>query len=86
MDKRNKMKKQTSLREQLEKREENIFLVKIIFFIFIIFSLSYTHASCTHISMEKMWFYDTWICKKCGYDNYEHIKRCPICGTKKEGG
>lgn len=26
---------------------------------------------------------DTWECKKCGYENYEGIGKCPICGTKK---
>lgn len=26
-------------------------------------------------------FPDTWACKKCGYDNYEGIDYCGMCGN-----
>lgn len=29
------------------------------------------------------WFPDTWSCKKCGYENYEGIRTCAVCGTSK---
>lgn len=29
------------------------------------------------------WFPDTWMCKKCGYENYEGIRTCAVCGTSK---
>lgn len=32
----------------------------------------------------NMLFPDTWICKKCGYDNYEGIKTCSVCGTPRK--
>jgi hypothetical protein len=28
-------------------------------------------------------FPETWICENCGYDNYEGIERCAVCGVKK---
>lgn len=29
------------------------------------------------------WFPDVWHCSSCGYDNYEGIHRCAVCGTAR---
>lgn len=29
------------------------------------------------------YFPATWICSNCGYDNYEGIDRCAVCGEKR---
>lgn len=34
-------------------------------------------------SNRKLLFPDVWICKQCGYDNYEGINTCAVCGTPK---
>lgn len=36
-------------------------------------------------SMESRWFPSVWICSNpyCGYDNYEGIEYCVICGTQR---
>lgn len=30
-----------------------------------------------------LFFPDTWFCKKCGYENFDGITTCPICGKGK---
>lgn len=35
------------------------------------------------VSEQVRWFPDVWTCSKCGYDNYEGISTCAVCGTRK---
>lgn len=28
-------------------------------------------------------FGDTWVCENCGYENYDGINRCGICGERR---
>jgi hypothetical protein len=38
------------------------------------------------ISLERRYFPDTWRCSnpKCGYENYDGITHCALCGTKRK--
>ncbi|HLT42769.1 MAG TPA: hypothetical protein VKZ95_08705 [Sphingobacteriaceae bacterium] len=49
--------------------------------------IAFPHMSLIHSHpsnpMPGRFFPDTWICKRCGYDNYEGIHRCAVCGTEK---
>lgn len=33
--------------------------------------------------MQGKFLPDTWRCRNCGYENYEGIGRCAICGEKR---
>ena len=59
----------------------NKYLLAIILFglLTLLPHISHSH-SCPH---KEMLFPDVWICKQCGYDNYEGINTCAVCGTAR---
>lgn len=62
--------------------EETVWLIKIVVMLFFICFFSYMSALEKPNPKVAVWG-DTWECKSCGYENYEGINRCPICGTAK---
>lgn len=49
-----------------------------------VFSSQTIHYRCREtVQAFPRIFPNTWDCKKCGYENYEGINKCPICGTLK---
>lgn len=37
----------------------------------------------SHYLHAKRWFPDTWRCKACGYENYDGINNCGVCGEPR---
>jgi rubrerythrin len=73
-------------RKEIVKKEETIWCIKIIVMLIMLCSLSYMNAHDMHPinSMKNTGIWgDTWECKRCGYENYEMINKCSVCGTKK---
>jgi hypothetical protein len=60
---------------------------KFIILIGFISLLSYANAQVTEFEYQitRTWG-DTWTCPKetCGYENYEGIEYCGLCGTKRD--
>jgi len=72
--------------EQEIRRKSPVYInKKYLFLIFVLGILSVLpQMDFLHSCPNKCGFFpDTWICKKCGYDNYEGIGRCAVCGTEK---
>jgi hypothetical protein len=37
----------------------------------------------TELRIHDGWFPETWNCNKCGYDNYDGINYCGLCGEPR---
>jgi hypothetical protein len=72
-----------------KKTKENSTMFKFLFFIGIISILTYANASLrcpSEIETKRFWG-ETWICPNpdCGYENYEAVDYCGICGAFRYG-
>ena len=63
----------------------NYHLVRMVCFLFVICSISYANTTNKECEMRGVWG-DTWICpnSSCGYENYDAIGYCALCGTKRK--
>jgi len=74
------LKSRKSYRE--EEREQNRMLfIMLGIFAFVAFTFMFNTDPLQ--AYEERFFPDTWNCKKCGYENYEGIFTCGVCGTAK---
>lgn len=74
--------------ERLSNRHNTILFLKYMFFLFLtlIGFLFFSGGHCIEpVNSYKtgIFFPDTWKCSKCGYENYDGIGYCAICGTKR---
>jgi hypothetical protein len=44
---------------------------------------SFMYQDNGHYKHATRWFPDTWKCKVCGYENYEGINNCGVCGEPR---
>jgi len=58
-----------------------------IFIVLTIFSFTFNDNLFAHVqpkdelvAMERGFFPDTWTCPYCGYENFEGISACAVCG------
>ena len=70
-------------RERKMKKEDKTLLKKIIIYITLATILNIPSFLSSDISSSRRWFPDVWKCKNCGYENYEGISKCAVCGTTK---
>ncbi len=79
------------LSKRRNKNSDTKIMLRIITLLILICAFSYASADllyCPHC-MEKIEFKgvwgQTWICPKpsCGYENYEAVQYCGICGTSR---
>lgn len=68
-------------------RLEGIVLKKTLMFltIFLCFFSINTYLESLPVPLIKQTSYVTWKCKKCGYENYNEISNCGVCGKNKRG-
>jgi rubrerythrin len=69
------------------KKLENMILVKLSIFLvfFACFFLISFPMEGNSLFQVRQSHGSTWKCKKCGYENYNEIERCGVCGTAKKG-
>jgi hypothetical protein len=89
--------KKIKLNKKTELKMENDTMFRLLFLVLGSSFLFWTSLSADCISCPKCYheidtesqglyiFYDTWICPNphCGYENYDEINYCGICGSKK---
>jgi len=72
-------------------REDYSMLLRVVLFLFLIFFFSSLHSiepipEQPVVRLELCsgrYFPRTWTCKQCGYENYEGIERCGLCGRER---
>lgn len=84
---------QTAIKREMRRKDKNITESFIMYrYLMLIIPLAIFMACtdpCLHARLEYElkggWFLpDTWYCKQCGYENFEGITTCPICGTGRQ--
>jgi hypothetical protein len=72
-----------SVEEKL-RRDNKIFILCILALLMTIFTLAPLYAESIPKS-QKFEIREEWICpnKACGYDNYDGIRYCGLCGTER---
>lgn len=68
----------TALRmERIKKKQPKVFIYALIFMTMFTAVIAYD----TNHPIQTLRWSKTWKCGRCGHENYEEIKTCPICGT-----
>lgn len=82
----------TCQKKKFKKEQDSYIMKKLIMFLCCLSCLGYANATnyntiqCPHceepIQFRGLWG-DTWTCpnKRCGYENYEAVSYCGLCGT-----
>lgn len=65
--------------ERIKKKQPSIFVFSLILLCMLTAAMAYD----THHVPKRMRWSATWKCKSCGYENYDEISNCGLCGKSK---
>lgn len=72
--------------EMRKKKKTDSSTAKKLFLYLLLATVCYVPSISSHYICQAdawRWFPDTWRCKYCGYENYDGIRTCAVCGTPK---
>lgn len=69
-------------------RHENTLMLRLIVCLAVFFCAIGCMLEAKPLLLQQAlsWFPNTWTCKSCGFDNYEGLDSCGICGHSRYGG
>lgn len=65
--------------ERIKKKQPRIFVFALILMCMVTAAMAYDTP---HIPKKMRWS-ATWFCQRCGYENFDEIKTCGLCGKPK---